>query len=254
MKKIAFFLGLCFFVFSFSGCVQKKYRAELLVISEDIKNDNSIGSIPNSIECLGDRYSVEYDSHRFLESTGEKQVTCKVIGTENGKITIDEEGNIVGLKNIGNIGIELNLYMSETEIKQVVEKSMSELDDFSKYNSFSIGLDIDNCLRLSWQVERSLPCAIKARMTIDLEGNIISFFRQNECPEYLNDRFVSIEERDNLLFDAVQSLRSKNDIKVASIEVREELLSLYKSKPALICHVESLDINGFSYLDIIAIY
>ena len=235
------------------GCSINTFAAEIYETEPFHSDLVSMVDIPKSLTIPGKVCSVEYESYRVSELTGEKLVTLKVLDTEDGTITIGENREIMSISRVGRLDQIAGLVKNdEKQLKSIVEQGMGELLDFSIYNDFSISKwEWDGTIHLIWQVRKELLCNNKAELVIDDEGNILFFAKTNACPEELKSRFISESERDDVLLEALKI--KYPDLHFSKISVESEMLSLYKSRRSLICDVRAVDEDGFAYYEVIVV-
>lgn len=246
-------LAISIVLVSFSGCVVQAYAAEIYEPDLEI-NEYTVNEYPKtSVFAFGQEYNIKFASYKLSNFTNERIEKYHVADEERGTISFDENGDIVELSFFGHLPSYIFELSTTEAIRIAVEAELSELTDFSIYNDFSLETwKNDGTLDMKWQVIRELPCNIAVHLVVNPDGEIITYLKTKACPDHLSKRFVSDEVRDDLILKEIQNKHTGSVIESFSIE--SEVLSLYKGKDALLYTVQSVDKDGWSFLDVIVIH
>jgi predicted translin family RNA/ssDNA-binding protein len=143
--------------------------------------------------------------------------------------------------------------MSESEIKNAVEKVLSPDIEFQKYNVFSLDRLFDNSYMLSWQVKRDMLCNIRLDVWIDSDGVIYHLIKTDACPDSLKSSFIDDKIRDNLIWAKIRQQYKSFPNGYFNFSIESATLSEYKKNDAIIYSIKVTDSEGFVELIVMVI-
>lgn len=230
-----------------TGCAASKTTnvfRETQYYTEEYLQDQTL----RSISIGNTEYSVQYQSSK-RSSFDLKMCHRYTVGSGDpcGTIWVDSAGNWTYFSLLYPFDPIMNIEsLSDEEVKAAAETIMGDAVDFSVYNTFSIN-KIATGYQLQWQIKRELPCNISLIVYLDSDGAIYSASKNNACPNDLSESFVSIEQRDALIFETLSSraLQKGEEFAPAKIKVTTEMLSLYEGNRSILYTVGVTDANGY---------
>ena len=229
---------------SLAGCAVSGYAYE--IAESDGMTDSGLsekaGEI-TSIKINGRDFDVSYDSSKESVFNGERLDVYNV--GQNGKIIVNENGQIrliSGFSPFPGIGDVASL--SEDEIKTRIENAIGQSADFSRFNKFSTSVSEDGSATLVWGLERGILRNVRIEVTVGSDGEITYFSSTDACPEDLQTLSIGNDERDEYLMKCLTE--KYGSVSFAKINIVSEVLTLYKSKPAILYVVTGTDSQGFA--------
>lgn len=245
----------------FTGCERQAYACEIVEVTE-ISSNALPELLTRDVNIGGKSYKCTYVESEVSVLKGEKIFTYRISDASNKRgesnsntssISFDENGKLVSFINFRPFDPIANFsQLSEQELEQEVIKRMEEFADFSKYTEFSLVRKEGLYYGLKWQVKRKALCNISISVNIDSDGEIDSVRIIDACADDLYEPFISEEERDSYIWEALN--KQKSSFVPHRFEIESETLTTYEGKDAILYTVKVIDKEGFCYVEIVTIY
>lgn len=258
-QTICLILSFILIIISCNSCAIKAYACEI-IDSESFEDTLDVAAVQLQTVTLGQstfEVSPSVSVKSMLNNEVYSVYTIKSdsnVTSQNIKINATT-GEMVGFNGIKPFPkIDRIEFLSDEDLKKIVERLFNDSVDFSIYNTFKAERPVSSSgkYHLLWQVQKDLLCNTKIEVYITSDGFINNYAKIDACPSDLTTSFITSNERDSLIEARLCEHLGIESTAGISYEILSETLSLYNNENSIIYVIKVIE-DGFSQVIVLAI-